>query len=170
MEEVILVDENDKELGFMEKNQAHREGLLHRAFSIFLFNSSHQLLLHKRALSKYHSPGLWTNTCCSHPRKGESLIDAANRRLVEEMGMKCELKHNYHFIYNVKLDKGMTEHELDHVFIGFSDEPPQPNPEEVCDYKYITVEKCLEDIKNNPMEYTEWFKIAYPEVLKTIHI
>lgn len=166
MEEVVLVDKNDKVLGFMEKIQAHREGLLHRAFSVFLFNSKNELLLQQRALSKYHSPGLWTNTCCSHPRENESTMDAANRRLLEEMGMECTLEQKHHFIYKVKLDQGMTEHELDHVFIGVSDQAPLLNKDEAASFKYMDLETCLEDVRVNPNTYTEWFKIALPEVIK----
>lgn len=166
MEEVILVDKKDKVLGFMEKIQAHEEGLLHRAFSVFLFNSKNELLLQKRALSKYHSPGLWTNTCCSHPRKGEDSLSGAKRRLKEEMGMVCELQYDHHFIYKVSLDQGMTEHELDHVFVGVSDDVPVLNRDEVCDYSYVTMDECVSDMLVNPDHYTEWFKIALPEVLK----
>ena len=127
MEKVILVDKNDRQVGLMEKQEAHIKGLLHRAFSIFIFNTKNELLLQKRATQKYHSGGLWTNTCCSHPRENESTIDAAYRRLNEEMGMICDLKFKFNFIYKAKLDNNLYEHELDHVFFGFSDSTPKIN-------------------------------------------
>ena len=166
MEKVILVNENDQEIGLMEKMEAHEKGLLHRAFSVFIFNSKGEMLLQKRANSKYHSPNLLTNTCCSHPRSGESTLAAANRRLMEEMGMTCELEHAFHFIYKVELDQGLYEHELDHVFIGTSDIEPIINPEEVSEFTYQTTGHILEEIDRNPSDYTEWFKICFNEVLK----
>ncbi len=166
MEYVILVDEQDNELGTMEKMEAHEKGLLHRAFSVFTFNSKGELMLQRRALHKYHSGGLWTNTCCSHPRKGEATIDAAHRRLMEEMGFDCELKEVFDFIYKRKLDKGLTEHELDHVFIGTFDGEPQINPDEVHEFKHIGLDDLIEDVEKNPDIYTEWFKICLKETLK----
>ena len=163
-EKVILVDINDQEIGTMEKMEAHRKGLLHRAFSIFIFNSNNELLIHQRAFEKYHSGGLWTNTCCSHPRKGETVIEAANRRLMEEMGMKCKLDHQFSFIYNKKLDKGLTEHELDHVIFGFTDDLPNINKEEVATWKSVTIEDLEKNISNSPNLYTEWFKICFPKM------
>lgn len=168
MEEVVLVDENDNEVGSGEKMQVHREGRLHRAFSIFVFNSQGKMLIHKRASSKYHSPGLWTNTCCSHPRPGEELEEAVHRRLQEEMGFDCELKEILHFVYKVKFN-GLSEHELDHVFVGRCDAEPKPDPQEVEEWKWIDVQELLKDIQENPDSYTYWFKIALeklPDELK----
>ncbi|MGC8851384.1 MAG: isopentenyl-diphosphate Delta-isomerase, partial [Candidatus Micrarchaeia archaeon] len=137
MEQVILVDENDRELGVGEKMEVHRNGQLHRAFSIFVFNSDGKLLIHQRAKEKYHSGGLWTNTCCSHPRPGEKLDEAIHRRLVEEMGFDCPLKEVFSFVYQVKFENGLFEHELDHVYIGKFDGDPKPNPAEVMDWKWV---------------------------------
>ena len=164
MEKVVLVDEKDNELGLMEKMEAHQKGLLHRAFSVFIFNSRAELLLQKRATSKYHSGGLWTNTCCSHPRKDETALDAAKRRLQEEMGMNCDLEKAFHFIYKSALDNELTEHELDHVFIGFTDEKPILNPEEAEDFKYISLEALNKEIKSSPDNYTIWLKTCLPQV------
>lgn len=164
MEEVILVNEKDNELGLMEKMEAHQKGLLHRAFSVFIFNSSNELLLQKRAASKYHSGGLWTNTCCSHPRKGETALQAANRRLKEEMGMNCKLKKAFYFIYKSVLDNELTEHELDHVFVGFTDDKPILNLEEAEDFKYISLEALTKEIELFPDNYTIWLKTCLPQV------
>ena len=164
MEKVILVDKNDRQVGLMEKQEAHIKGLLHRAFSIFIFNTKNELLLQKRANKKYHSGGLWTNTCCSHPRGNESTIDAAYRRLNEEMGMFCDLELKFNFIYKAKLDNNLYEHELDHVFFGFSDTIPKINKEEVCAFDYKTLEFLKKDIFISPNNYTEWFKICLNEV------
>lgn len=161
-ENVILVDQEDKVLGIMEKMEAHRKGLLHRAFSIYLFNSKGQILLQKRAGSKYHSGGLWTNTCCSHPRPEESIEDAARRRLKEEMGIETQLNEICSFTYKVELDKGMTEHELLHVFTGSYEKEPQINPEEAEGWGYFDVPFILKDMHNNPDKYTEWFRITIP--------
>src|SRR3989338_6687613 len=131
-ERVILVDQHDKEIGTEEKLTAHQKGLLHRAFSIFIFNTKHEMFINKRVSEKYHSGGLWTNACCSHPKPGESLDQATHRRLQEEMGMDCALKPIFTFIYKVNIQKDtLFEHELDHVFFGVTDESPKPNPEEV---------------------------------------
>lgn len=159
-EVVVLVNESDEVLGTMEKMQAHVEGKLHRAFSVFIFNSKGEMLIHQRALSKYHSPGLWTNTCCSHPRPQEAYIDGANRRLMEEMGMQCELAPAFKFIYKCSFDNNLIEHELDHVFTGISDEEPKPNKQEVHSWKYVAVEDLLRDIDDHPSLYTPWFKIC----------
>jgi isopentenyl-diphosphate delta-isomerase len=166
-EKVILVDKNDKEIGAMEKQEAHVKGLLHRAFSIFIFNDKNELLLQRRALKKYHSGGLWTNTCCSHPRQNETTKNAAKRRLVEEMGMSCVLKKQFDFIYMAKLDNNLYEHEFDHVYFGFSNELPQINTEEVEEYTYKTLEDIGNEIKITPEKYTEWFKICFKEVIKS---
>ena len=163
-EYVILVDEQDQEIGLMEKMEAHEKGLLHRAFSVFVFNSQGELMLQQRAFEKYHSGGLWTNTCCSHPRQGEAVLEAAHRRMEEEMGFDCELNQQFHFIYNRKLDKGLTEHELDHVVFGKFEGEPNLNPEEVVAYKWMNMQDLKTDIQNNPSEYTEWFKICFDEV------
>jgi isopentenyl-diphosphate delta-isomerase len=167
---VILVDEQDNELGLMEKMEAHRKGVLHRAFSVFVFNEKGQFLLQQRAFTKYHSGGLWTNTCCSHPRKGESVLEAATRRLQEEMGFTCELEEQFSFIYNRKLDNELTEHELDHVVFGSYNEAPLLNPEEVCAYRYIDKEELIQDVAQHPERYTEWFKICFDEVIKRLDI
>ena len=162
---VILVDEQDQSLGLMEKMEAHEKGVLHRAFSVFVFNDKGELLLQQRALDKYHSGGLWTNTCCSHPRDGESAEDAAHRRLQEEMGFDCKLEKKFHFIYKRELDKGLTEHELDHVFFGIYNATPNINPEEVASYKWVNMAELKTDLQTNPHLYTEWFKICFDEVL-----
>lgn len=159
-EYVILVDERDNETGVMEKMQAHREGRLHRAFSIFIFNDRKELLLQQRAIDKYHSGGLWTNTCCSHPRPNETVKDAANRRLFEEMGMSCELSILTSFIYQTPFGNGLTEHELDYVLTGRFNGTPQINPEEVQAYTWMSLEDVRKDIALHPGNYTSWFKIA----------
>lgn len=164
MEYVVLVDNNDKAIGTMEKQQAHVEGVLHRAFSIFIFNSENKLLLQKRASSKYHCGGLWTNTCCSHPRENEIILDAANRRLQEEMGMQCELKPLFNFVYKAEFENGLTEHEYDHVFVGQSNQLPELNTEEVEDYRYIDLEELQTEIKVSPQNFTPWFLIALDRV------
>ncbi|MDD7276045.1 MAG: isopentenyl-diphosphate Delta-isomerase [Bacteroidales bacterium] len=167
-EYVVLVDELDNKVGLMEKMEAHINPTLHRAFSIFIFNSKNEMLLQQRALSKYHTPGLWTNTCCSHPRDGESLHDATNRRLQEEMGMQCELKEAFSFIYKADVMQGLVEHEFDHVFIGTSDDLPIINKDEVESFRYDTVENIKADIERNPQNYTAWFKIAFDKLLETL--
>jgi isopentenyl-diphosphate Delta-isomerase len=165
IEKVILVDESDNVIGEMEKMEAHRKGVLHRAFSVFVLDSSNRLLLQRRAFGKYHSPGLWTNTCCSHPRSGESVKQAAHRRLLEEMGFDCPLDGVFTFIYHAKFNNGLTEHELDHVLIGFSDEVPQINVEEVGEYKWMSLPDIAKSIRANPEEYTVWFRIAFDKVM-----
>ncbi len=164
MESVVLVDENDHQIGTMEKQAAHIDPHLHRAFSIFIFNSKGELLMQQRALSKYHSPSLWTNTCCSHPRVGETLEEATARRLMEEMGMSCEMHEVYTFIYKAPVGQGLTEHELDHVWIGQSDIVPVINREEVESWKYMSLEDLSNDIQRHPELYTEWFKITFEEM------
>ena len=139
-EKVILVDKNDNQIGFMPKLEAHQKGVLHRAFSIFIFNNKYELLLQKRASSKYHSGGLWTNTCCSHPRQDEDILDAANRRLIEEMGIETILRKVYEFTYKAELDNDLTEHEFDHVFYGVYNEDPEINPDEADDFKWIDMD------------------------------
>ena len=166
MEKVILVDKTDHQIGEMEKQEAHIKGLLHRAFSIFIFNSKGEVLLQQRAFHKYHSGGLWTNTCCSHPRNGETTIQAANRRLKEEMGMSCALNEEFSFIYKAKLDNDLYEHELDHVLFGTTDSLPLINKEEVADYKYSSFQDIQQEMKEYPEKYTAWFKICFDEVIK----
>ena len=158
-----MVNEQDEVLGTMEKLAAHQQGLLHRAFSILIFNDEGEVLLQKRALCKYHSPGLWTNTCCSHPRPGEPLEDAVHRRLLEEMGFDCELSHAFHFIYHVSFDNGLYEHELDHVFEGVHNEIPPFNTNEVEDAQFFGVNYITDDMRAHPEKYTEWFKIIWKE-------
>lgn len=164
VEYVILVNDKDQPLGAMEKMEAHEKGVLHRAFSVFVFNSEGQILLQKRAEEKYHSPGLWTNTCCSHPRTGEKTDAAAHRRMVEEMGFNCELEEAFSFVYKSAVGNGLTEHEYDHVFVGTSDQVPKPNPEEVSDWKYADVDWVVQDMEENPDHYTVWFVIAMAEL------
>jgi len=166
-EKVILVDKKDNEVGTMEKQEAHVKGLLHRAFSVFIFNDKNELLLQRRAVNKYHSGGLWTNTCCSHPRQNEKTEDAAKRRLLEEMGMRSTLKKQFDFIYKAKLDNNLYEHELDHVFFGFTNDLPIINPEEVEEYTYKTLEDIGNEMKTTPDKYTEWFKICFREVVNS---
>jgi len=165
MPEVILVDENDNEIGTEEKLKAHQEGKLHRAFSIFVLNSKGQLLLQKRAKSKYHSGGLWTNTCCSHPSPGETLEKAVHRRLKEEIGFDCELKEIFSFTYKANFDNGLIEHEYDHVFIGNFDGEPAPNPEEVDEWKWVDLEELKKDIQENPDSYSYWLKHSIDKVI-----
>ena len=162
-EQVILVDEHDNAIGLMEKIEAHEKALLHRAFSVFVFNAKGELMLQQRAAHKYHSPLLWTNTCCSHQRDGESNLAAGKRRLQEEMGFVCELEEVFSFIYKAPFDNGLTEHELDHVMVGHYEEAPKINPEEVEAYKWMPLEAVKNDMENNPQLYTEWFKIIFKE-------
>ncbi|MET2984751.1 isopentenyl-diphosphate Delta-isomerase [Aureibaculum conchae] len=160
-EQVILVNKNDEQIGTMAKMEAHEKALLHRAFSVFVFNDNDELLLQQRAVSKYHSPLLWTNTCCSHQRVGETNIKAGKRRLFEEMGFETELKNVFSFIYKAPFDNGLTEHELDHVMVGNYNQEPNINTEEVQAYKWMTLKAVKNDIANNPKIYTEWFKIIF---------
>lgn len=161
---VILVDENDNELGCIEKIQAHSLSKLHRAVSVFICNSKGEWLLQQRAKHKYHSNSLWTNSACTHPFYDEKNIDAANRRLYEEIGLKADLTEVFDFIYKEKLDSELTEYELDHVFIGFSDKLPVINPKEVMNYTYISFEQLNSDVKANPDKYTVWFRKIYRKV------
>lgn len=159
MEQVILVDEFDRETGVMEKLEAHRQGLLHRAFSVVLFNSKDELLLQRRALHKYHSGGLWTNTCCSHPRPGESLLEAAIRRLDEEMGIRnVTLTHLNHILYKVEFDNGLTEHEYDHILSGVFDGEPVLNSEEAADFKWMELSELKQEVAEYPQNFTFWFR------------
>lgn len=166
MEHVILVDPRDNELGTMDKMEAHKKGVLHRAFSILLFDSSGKVLLQKRSARKYHSSGLWTNTCCSHPLPGESLEQATRRRLKEEMGIDVQPTFSYSFIYKAELDHGLIEHELDHVFTGMFGGKPVINEKEVADWKFVDLQWLKEDIGAHPEDYTVWFKLIvnHPEL------
>lgn len=160
-EQVVLVNEKDEKIGLMPKQEAHVKGVLHRAFSVFIFNSKNELMLQQRAFEKYHTPGLWANTCCSHQRDGESSIDAGKRRLMEEMGFTTDLKETTTFIYKAPFDNGLTEHELDHILVGSYEADPEINPEEVASWKWMDMEDVRDDIKNNPDIYTPWFKIIF---------
>ncbi len=160
-EKVILVNEKDEPIGLMAKMEAHEKALLHRAFSVFVLNDKNEIMLQQRAHHKYHSPLLWTNTCCSHQREGESNIEAGSRRLQEEMGFTTELKELFSFIYIAPFDNGLTEHELDHVMIGYYNEVPQINPDEVESWKWMTIEAVKEDMELHPELYTVWFKIIF---------
>ncbi|MBK5277352.1 MAG: isopentenyl-diphosphate Delta-isomerase [Bacteroidia bacterium] len=170
MEHVILVDQDDNAIGTMEKLEAHRKGILHRAFSILLFNSKGEVLLQKRAPNKYHSGGLWTNTCCSHPLPDEPLEQATQRKLKQEMGIELKPTFSYKFIYKADLDKGLVEHECDHVFIGTFDGTPMINREEVEDWKFTEMNSLRVDIKKNPQAYTSWFKliVEHPQLTKIV--
>jgi isopentenyl-diphosphate delta-isomerase len=163
-EYVILVDENDQEIGVAEKLAAHQQGLLHRAFSVFIFKNPEnpQLLLQQRALGKYHSPGLWTNTCCSHPRQGESVIAAANRRLMEEMGITAPLNTKGTFQYKAHFDNGLCEHELDHVLVGFVEDGIvlKPNPQEIHSTQWMAISELKRQLKTHPEQFTPWLEKA----------
>ncbi|MGB1231638.1 MAG: isopentenyl-diphosphate Delta-isomerase [Winogradskyella sp.] len=169
-EQVILVDENDNQIGLMPKLEAHKKAVLHRAFSVFIFNNKNELMLQQRALHKYHSPGLWTNTCCSHQRNGESNIEAGKRRLQEEMGFVTDLKETTSFIYKAPFDNGLTEHELDHIMIGNFNDNPTINPDEVADWKWMPLEAVKTDMQYNPEDYTAWFKIIFEKFYEHITI
>lgn len=169
MEEfVVLIDEQDTPLGLMEKQQAHVAGLLHRAFSVFVFNSKNELLLQQRADEKYHSPSLWTNSCCSHPRENETYEEAAHRRLQEELGFDCVVEEKFHFIYKAKLGEQLYEHELDRVFVGYYEGEMNINPEEVKAVKWISMEDLIADMKEHPENYTAWFKIIFDKYLEKL--
>jgi isopentenyl-diphosphate delta-isomerase len=160
-EQVILVNENDEPIGLMNKLEAHEKAQLHRAFSVFILNDKNELMLQQRAHHKYHSPLLWTNTCCSHQRNGETNIEAGKRRLFEEMGFETSLKELFHFIYKAPFDNGLTEHELDHVMIGYYNYEPIINKEEVENWKWMDIEKVKEDMTLHPEQYTVWFRIIF---------
>lgn len=165
IEQVILVDANDVEIGVAEKMEAHEKAMLHRAFSIFIFNDQGKMLIHQRANEKYHSGGLWTNACCGHPRPNEKTLDAAKRRLMEEMGIDCILEHKFSFTYKAFLDHNLTEHEIDHVFAGTFNNTPDPNPNEVMAYKWLTLDEVKDAVRSNPEKFTIWFKICLEEVI-----
>ena len=165
MEQVILVDMDDCEIGVMEKMEAHKQAVLHRAFSVFLFNPQGKMLLQQRALSKYHSAGLWTNTCCSHPRPGETLENAVSRRLMEEMGIATKVSKAFDFIYQAEWPNNLNEHEFDHVFIGNYNANVRPNHLEVANFVYQSIEEVEANLQSHPEKYTVWFKIAFPKVV-----
>ena len=167
---VILVDETDKQIGLMPKLEAHQKAVLHRAFSVFVFNDKNELMLQQRALDKYHSPGLWTNTCCSHQRNGESNIQAGKRRLFEEMGFVTDLKESISFIYKAPFDNGLTEHEYDHVMIGYYNDKPNINKDEVADWKWMALEDVKKDLNDHPERYTVWFSIIFDKFYEHINI
>lgn len=164
MDQVILVDENDAQTGLMDKLEAHELGKLHRAFSVFIFNSRGEMLIHQRAEGKYHSGKLWTNTCCSHQLPGETNEAAVKRRLREEMGLACETEFVTSFIYKAELDNNLTEHEFDHVYAGICDVEPHPDPNEVMNWKFVPVDELERDLSENPENYTAWFRIIFPEM------
>lgn len=167
-EKVILVNENDEKIGLMEKIEAHEKALLHRAFSVFIFNEKNELMLQQRAAHKYHSPLLWANTCCSHQRDGESNVAAGKRRLMEEMGFECEIKEVTSFIYKAPFDNGLTEHELDHVMVGHYNGDPVLNSDEVEAFKWMSLAEVKEDMRVNPEIYTAWFKIIFDKYYEFI--
>ena len=169
-EQVILVNEKDEQIGLMPKMEAHEKALLHRAFSVFIFNDKNELMLQQRALDKYHSPGLWTNTCCSHQRNGETNIEAGKRRLFEEMGFVTELKETTSFIYKAPFDNGLTEHELDHIMIGYYNDEPNINIEEVASWKCMEIEAVKRDMVLHPEIYTAWFKIIFEKFYEHINL
>jgi isopentenyl-diphosphate delta-isomerase len=170
MEYVVLVDENDNEIGIMEKVEAHKNGgRLHRAISVFVFNDKGELLIQRRALTKYHAPGLWANTCCSHPKPGEDAKSAAERRLMEEMGFTCEVEEIFPVIYRADVGNGLTEYEYDHIFVGYWNGEPDPNPEEVCEWEWKSMDEIKEDMEKNPEKYAPWFRIIFPKVYEYIN-
>ncbi len=164
MSQVILVNEFDDAIGIMDKMQAHEKGLLHRAFSVFIFNDAGEMLLQQRATNKYHSAGLWTNACCSHPQPGEAIEDAANRRLMEEMGFTTALQKAFQFTYKTEFENGLTEYEVDHVFTGMYQGQINSNPQEVNSFAYHSMDHIRQSIQNEPQLYTSWFKIAFPKL------
>ena len=169
-EKVILVNENDEQIGLMPKQEAHEKAVLHRAFSVFIFNNKNELMLQQRALNKYHSPGLWTNTCCSHQRDGETNIEAGKRRLQEEMGFVVDLQESISFIYKAPFDNGLTEHEYDHVLLGKYNMTPIINLDEVANWKWMPLENVKVDISQHPELYTAWFKVIFDKFYNHINI
>lgn len=165
-EQVILVNDKDEQIGLMPKQEAHEKAILHRAFSVFIFNDKNELMLQQRALTKYHSPGLWTNTCCSHQRDGESSLAAGKRRLEEEMGFVTDLKETTSFIYKAAFDNGLTEHEFDHILVGNYNDEPVINMDEVASWKWMPISAIEKDIVERPDQYTAWFKIIFDKFQK----
>lgn len=168
MEHVVLVDDDDRQIGTMEKMEAHQRGVLHRAFSVLVFNSRGEILIQKRASTKYHSAGLWTNACCSHPRPDEDIRDGSARRLKEEMGIDALPEFAYKFVYKVSLDNGLIEHEIDHVFIATFDGKPQVDPAEASAWKFVKLDELRRDTQVNPEHYTHWFKLILTHKLPGI--
>lgn len=164
-DELILVDQDDNAIGSLSKLAAHQQGLLHRAFSLFVFNQDGEVLLQQRAMGKYHSAGLWTNTCCSHPRPGELTGSAVQRRLHEEMGLQCEVEFQFSFTYRFEFENGLIEHEIDHIYIGHSDQPPVPNPDEVMAWRYTSLEDLQNEVGQRPEEFTVWLRLCLPDVI-----
>ena len=169
-EHVILVNEQDEQIGLMPKLEAHQKALLHRAFSVFIFNDKNELMLQQRALDKYHSPGLWTNTCCSHQRDGETNIEAGKRRLQEEMGFVVDLQESISFMYKAPFDNGLTEHEYDHVLLGKYNNKPVINTSEAASWKWMLIEEVKDDITIHPELYTEWFKVIFDKFYEHLNI
>lgn len=167
-EKITLVDENNNITGYEEKLKVHQLGLLHAAFSIFIFNDKEEMLIQKRHPAKYHSGGLWANSCCSHPRQDEIIDQAIHRRLREELGFDCPLKKIFDFTYRVEFENGLIEHELDNVFLGRFNGPVHPNPQKIQDVKWLKLDDLASDIKNRPAQYAYWFKRAWPRVIKFI--
>ncbi|QHS58260.1 isopentenyl-diphosphate Delta-isomerase [Chitinophaga agri] len=164
--QVILVNERDEETGLMEKMEAHEKGLLHRAFSVFIMNDNGEMLIHQRALDKYHSGGLWTNACCSHPMPGESVEAAAHRRLTEEMGFDCPLRELFQFTYRTEFDNGLIEHEYDHVWVGTYNGVINPDPGEVHAFRFLSVDELTRQLLATPGQFTSWFRLAFPKVIE----
>ncbi|MFB9055327.1 isopentenyl-diphosphate Delta-isomerase [Mariniflexile ostreae] len=169
-EKVILVNEKNEQIGLMPKMEAHEKAVLHRAFSVFIFNDKNELMIQQRALSKYHTPGLWANTCCSHQREGESNIDAGKRRLQEEMGFVVDLKESISFIYKAPFDNGLTEHEFDHILLGKYNGEPIINPDEVASWKWMSLDAIRKDIEAHPERYTAWFKVIFDKFYEHINV
>ncbi len=171
-EYIITVDEQDRETGYLEKLDVHRRGILHRAFSVVIFNNKGEMLLQKRAKVKYHSPGLWSNTCCSHQRVGETLTDAVSRRVLEELGFTCDCKEIFQFKYHVEFDNGLIEHEIDHVFLGYYNDRVIPREDEVEQVQWVELDQLRKDMEEHPERYTVWFRILMdqPEMLSIIKL
>jgi isopentenyl-diphosphate delta-isomerase len=169
-ERVVLVNEQDKAIGIEDKIRAHLLGVLHRAFSVFVINSAGQLLVQRRALTKYHSQGLWSNTCCGHPRPGETIAHASRRRLREEMGFESNLNEVFSFVYRANLEDGLIENEYDHVLVGFFEGVPKPDPAEISEWRWLDTAGLSLDIKNHPENYTCWFRICFDRFLRSLHL
>jgi isopentenyl-diphosphate delta-isomerase len=167
-EKLIAVDSTDKQIGEVTKSEAHQKGILHRAFSVFIFNSKGEWLLQQRALNKYHSGGLWSNACCGHPNTGEQINEAASNRLIFEMGLQTEIKNIFPFYYKAAFENGLTEHEYDHIYTGKTDITPSPNPDEVESYRYVSFEELENEVNQIPEKFTEWFKMVYKQVNEAI--
>lgn len=165
-QEVVLVNENDEPIGLMEKMEAHKKGLLHRAFSVFIFDKKGNMLLQQRAADKYHGAHLWTNACCSHPFSDEKVENAAKRRLKEELGFTTDLHQIFSFTYHAKVENDLIEHEFDHVFAGEYESDIHPNSNEVADYSYKPIDEIKKEMEQHPEKFTSWFKIAFPKIEK----